>query len=37
MSVACRCMEEDWAEDLGIKFNLRVFHSVCVNGFDERF
>ena len=35
-SVTCRCVEKDWAEDLGSKPKLCVLNAVCVNGFDGR-
>ena len=35
-SVACRHMENDWAEDLGSKPKLCILNSVCVNGYDGR-
>ncbi len=35
-SIACRCMEKDWAEDLGSKPKLCVLNSVYVNGLDRR-
>ena len=35
-SVVCRCVEKDWAVDLGSKPKLCVLKSVCVNAFDGR-
>ena len=35
-SIACRCMEKDWAEDLGSKPKLCVLNSVCKGGLDGR-
>ena len=35
-SNACRCMEKDWAEDLGSKPKLCVLNPVCMNGLDGR-
>ena len=35
-SVTCKCVENDWAEDLGSKPKLCILNSVCVNGFDGR-
>ena len=35
-SVACRCMENDWAEVPGSKPKLCILYSVCVNSFDGR-
>ena len=29
-SVACRCVENDWAEDLGSKPKLCILNCVCV-------
>ena len=35
-SIACRCMEKDWMEDLGSKPKLCVLNSVYVNGLNGR-
>ena len=35
-SIACRCMEKDWTEDLGSKPKLCVLNSVFVNSLNER-
>ena len=35
-SVACRCVEKDWAEDLGRKPKLCMLNSVCVHRFGGR-
>ena len=35
-SAVYRCVEKDWAVDLGSKPKLRVLNSVCMNGFDGR-
>ena len=35
-SGVCRCVEKDWAVDLGSKPKLCVLNSVCVDGFDGR-
>ena len=35
-SIACRCMEKDWTEDLGSKPNLCVLNSVYGNGLNGR-
>ena len=35
-SAVCRCVEKDWAVDLGSKPKLCVLKSVCVNTFDGR-
>ena len=35
-SIACRCMEKDWTEDLGSKPKLCVLNSVFVNGLNGR-
>ena len=35
-SVTGRCVEKDWAEDLGSKPKLCILNLVCVNSFDGR-
>ena len=35
-SVACRCVEKDWTEDLGSKPKLCMLNSVCVHRFGGR-
>ena len=35
-SIACRCMEKDWTEDLGSKLKLCVLNAVYVNSLNGR-